>query len=219
MSNQFPNIKYIYLHGFASSPNSVKAQYIHQYLAKKQISLIIPDLNEGDFYNLTLSRQIKQVAQIFSSFSTPIILIGSSFGGLTATYLGEQYKQIQALVLLAPAFGFYSRFIELLGEDQLKKWQTTGSLSIYHYGQQKNCLLNYTFLTDLNQYQEENCQRSLPTLIIQGKEDEVIPIEKTRSYASKRPWVQLIELDSEHGMTESLPEICSEISKFFSTLS
>ncbi|WP_232288151.1 YqiA/YcfP family alpha/beta fold hydrolase [Nodularia spumigena] len=40
---------YIYLHGFASSPKSAKAQNIRDRFAEIQTKLKIPDLNAGDF--------------------------------------------------------------------------------------------------------------------------------------------------------------------------
>ena len=52
-------LNYIYLHGFASSSQSFKAQKFQELFATKNIPLIIPDLNQNDFYNLTLTRQIK----------------------------------------------------------------------------------------------------------------------------------------------------------------
>ena len=97
-------MQYIYLHGFASSPNSTKAKYLHQCFRQFRLELEIPDLNTDDFSHLTLTRQLNQVA---NSFTEPSInLIGSSFGGLTAAHLAEHYTQVERLVLLAPAFGF-----------------------------------------------------------------------------------------------------------------
>ncbi|PLZ96401.1 esterase, partial [Fischerella thermalis CCMEE 5328] len=59
--------KFIYLHGFASSPNSAKARYIRDRFAELNIKVNIPDLNFGDFSHLTITRQINQVASIISA--------------------------------------------------------------------------------------------------------------------------------------------------------
>ncbi|MHC5714250.1 MAG: YqiA/YcfP family alpha/beta fold hydrolase, partial [Nostoc sp.] len=40
---------YIYIHGFASSPNSAKARDISDRFTQIQTKLKIPDLNAGDF--------------------------------------------------------------------------------------------------------------------------------------------------------------------------
>ncbi len=91
---------YLYLHGFASGTDSIKAKYLQSCFEQVQIPLGIPDLNQGDFANLTLSRQLRQVAAEFANLSSPITLIGSSLGGLTAAWLGEKYWQVTRLVLL-----------------------------------------------------------------------------------------------------------------------
>ncbi|GFE71657.1 YqiA/YcfP family alpha/beta fold hydrolase [Chroococcus sp. FPU101] len=87
--------QYIYLHGFASSPNSAKAQYINERFSELNHSLIIPDFNQNDFSHLTLSRQIRQISQLLP-LDTPVTLLGSSFGGLTAAYLAENIIKLNA---------------------------------------------------------------------------------------------------------------------------
>ena len=42
-------MKYIYLHGFASSPDSEKAQFIRDRFLEKQIALSVHDLNQNNF--------------------------------------------------------------------------------------------------------------------------------------------------------------------------
>ena len=45
--------QYIYLHGFASSPQSQKAQAFKQQFDQLGLPLQIPDLNQGDFSRLS----------------------------------------------------------------------------------------------------------------------------------------------------------------------
>ena len=170
-------MQYIYLHGFASSPNSAKARDIGDRFAKIQTKLKIPDLNAGDFSQLTITRQIAQVAAEFSNDSTPVTLIGSSLGGLTAAHLGQQYLQVERLVLLAPAFGFLSHWLPKLGDEEVQRWQQEKYIMVYHYGEERSIPLSYDFVIDAAQYQEKFLQRSIPTLILHGKKDEVIPIK------------------------------------------
>jgi predicted esterase YcpF (UPF0227 family) len=203
---------FFYLHGFASSPYSTKAQFIYSRFANKNAFMEIPDLNQNDFSNLTLTRQIKQVSSLLPLTDTTII--GSSLGGLTAAWVGEKYLQVKQLVLLAPAFGFLSRWLERLGEEEVKQWQEKGSLLVYHHGEKRTMPINYAFITDTRQYDDKNLQRPIPTLILHGKQDEIVPIEYSRAYASQRPWVELIELESDHGLTDVLPTIWQHIREF-----
>jgi uncharacterized protein len=206
--------QYIYLHGFASSPNSAKAQDISDRFAQIQTTLKIPDLNAGDFSQLTITRQITQVAAEFSNDSTPVTLIGSSLGALTAAHLGQQYLQVQRLVLLAPAFRFLSHWLPKLGDEAVQHWQQEKSIMVYHYGEKRSIPLSYDFVTDATQYQENLLQRPIPTLILHGKKDEVIPIEASRDFACCRSWVDFIELESDHALGNVMEEIWQAIRLF-----
>jgi len=205
---------YIYLHGFASSPDSAKAIYLCDRFRELQIPLTIPDLNQDDFTHLTMTRQLRQVEAAFPPSPREVTLIGSSFGGLASARLGEKHLQCKKLVLLAPAFGFLSLWLSVLGEETVKLWQQEGYLSVYHYGCKRSLPLGYNFVLDLNQYPDTQLQRPIPTLIIHGLQDEVIPIQASRDFAASRPWVKLIELDSDHSLVNVIPEIWQEIQVF-----
>lgn len=157
---------YLYLHGFASGPKSAKAQYLRDRFSECAITLNIPDLNQGDFLNLTLTRQIRQVEAEFFAPPRRAIAIGSSFGGLTATWLAQRQASIEKLVLLAPAFDFLSHLLPHLGRTQLQQWQNDGTLSVYHYGYGQETPLKYNFIKDLTHYDDGKLGRFIPTLIL-----------------------------------------------------
>ncbi|MDZ8189940.1 MAG: YqiA/YcfP family alpha/beta fold hydrolase [Nostoc sp. ChiSLP02] len=207
-------MQYIYLHGFASSPKSAKARYIGDRFTEIHTPLKIPDLNAGNFSQLTVTRQITQVAADLPKDSTPVTLIGSSLGGLTAAHLAQQYLQVQRLVLLAPAFGFLSHWLVKLTDEEIQRWQQEKYLTVYHHGEGRSLPLSYDFVTDAHRYQEELLQRSIPTLILHGNKDEVIPIEASRDFKRSRPWVELVELDSDHALGNVMAEIWQAISIF-----
>ena len=151
---------YIYLHGFASSPQSTKAKYLLCRLAKIQIDLKTPDLNQEDFSHLTIRRQLGQVAGEFPPLGVPVTLIGSSLGGLTAAWLGQRQLQVKRLVLLAPAFEFLSHWLPQLGEEQLQRWQALQYLMVYHYGEKRSLPLSYEFVLDAAHYRDTDLLRS-----------------------------------------------------------
>ncbi|MFM5999384.1 MAG: YqiA/YcfP family alpha/beta fold hydrolase [Dolichospermum sp.] len=206
-------MNYLYLHGFASSPQSKKAQDIQKRLSKLQISMFIPDLNTGGFSDLTITRQIQQVTTNFPVNSRPVTLIGSSLGGLISAHIAQQYLQVKRLILLAPAFGFLSHWLPKLGTG-LKLWELTKYIMIYHYGYQKLLPLHYNFVKDAHQYSEDLLQRPVPTLILHGKYDKVIPVQASRSFANSRFWVELKEFNSDHALGNVSQEIWQEISLF-----
>jgi hypothetical protein len=204
---------FVYLHGFASSPRSAKATVLADRFGSIGVPLVIPDLNQPDFAHLTLTRQIQQVAALLSAVSGSVTLIGSSFGGLTAAWVGDRQPQVTRLVLLAPAFQFLAHWLPQLG-DQVQRWQASQWLSIYHYGEQQLLPLHYRFVTDAQGYDEAQLQRPVPTLMLHGRTDEVIPIQASRKYAIDRPWVRLIELDSDHSLSSGLDAIWQAIHEF-----
>ena len=97
---------YIYLHGFASSPDSAKAKYFRERFSYLGIDLKTPDLNQNDFSGLTLTRQLNQIETEFlltQSSQSPtenvknlggVTIIGSSFGGLTAAWLAQRQLSV-----------------------------------------------------------------------------------------------------------------------------
>lgn len=204
---------YIYLHGFASSPNSTKARYILERFAQNKIKLEIPDLNCDDFYHLTITRQLEQVGLLLED-KNDVTIIGSSLGGLTAAYIAEKFLQVKRLVLLAPAFNFLSHWLPTLTPEVIQRWQQEGHLIIYHYGEKRELPLSYDFVVDANQYQERFLQRPIPTLIFHGQYDEVIPIEASRDFAQKRSWVKLIELNDNHALGNAMTEMWQVIEDF-----
>lgn len=204
---------FIYLHGFASSPRSAKAQDLRDRFQTLGIALITPDLNQPDFAQLTLSRQLEHIGAILP-VDQPATLIGSSFGGLTAAWLAERYAQIERLILLAPAFRFLGQWLPRLGESTVQQWQAQNSMMVYHYAEQKMLPLNYGFVADAMQYDETQLRRSVPTLILHGIHDDVISIGASRDYAKARSWVRLIELNSDHALTDVSDEIWAAICEF-----
>ncbi len=206
---------HIYLHGFASGPQSTKAQYLQSRCAQAGIILEIPDLNQGDFAHLTISRQIAQTVALFPADGSPVTLIGSSLGGLTAAIIAQDYPQVQQLILLAPALNFLEHWLPKIGDRQLTSWAKNGYLPIYHYAEQKLLPLHYDFLVDAHRYHLFTSDRFVPTLIIHGINDRVIPISSSQNFASKYKWVQLIEVDSDHSLTDVNEQIWQEMYQLY----
>jgi pimeloyl-ACP methyl ester carboxylesterase len=209
---------YIYLHGFASSPESAKARDLLDRFHAFGLDLKVPDFNQSGFTQLTLTRQIQQVEGLLPLQNTaeqpPVTLIGSSLGGLTAAWVAERNPQVVKLLLLAPAFDFLAHWVPRLGQDQLDHWRQDGLLPVFHYREQQMLPLHYGFLTDAEQYRDDQLRRPVDTLILHGRHDEIIPFQSSQTYAAARPWVQLVELDSDHALGNVHGEIWEAITAF-----
>ncbi len=205
---------YLYLHGLASSPQSTKAQYLRARFAAWGYDLQVLDLNQDDFTHLTRSRQLAQASAALPPADLPTTVIGSSCGGLTAAWLAEQHSQIARVILLAPAFDFLTHWRARLGAAQWQQWQATRRLPVYHYGAERLLPLDYGFVEDLRQYEQARLQRPVPTLLLHGDRDEIIPLAAARAYASARPWVKLQPLASQHSLSNVLAAIWTAIARF-----
>lgn len=101
----------VYIHGFNSSPASLKARQTEQWLLAQ--SLDIP------FYCPALSSEpdkaIAQLQSLIEPLHRPVGLVGSSMGGFYATWLNEQYD-VKA-VLINPAVRPYEFMADYLGEN------------------------------------------------------------------------------------------------------
>jgi pimeloyl-ACP methyl ester carboxylesterase len=193
---------FFYLHGWASCPASFKARWCRERFSERGLTLHAPDLNQNDFYHLTLSRQLAQVTALLPA-DGPVALIGSSFGALTALWLAQKLPRIQALLLLAPAINFPANIRRQLGEAGLAQWQSSGKLKIQHPAWQREAEIAWEFVEDMQAYPDAGLRRELPTLILHGRDDAVIPLADVASFAAERPWIRLESLDGDHSLGQT----------------
>ena len=80
-------LKIIYLHGFNSSAESKKSKILDSYLEKeKLINLESPNLNNSP------KKAISQIEKIIKESSSRVCLVGSSLGGLYATFVADKHN-------------------------------------------------------------------------------------------------------------------------------
>jgi uncharacterized protein len=204
--------RFVYLHGFASSPGSRKARFFAERFRELGIGLEIPDLAEGNFRNLTLTGQLNVIARL--AHDEPVSLIGSSMGGyLAALYAARHPGNAEKLVLLAPAFSFASRWPETLGEPTMQEWKRTNTLQVFHYSEGREVELGYQLVEDARQY-EAYPDVAQPVLIFQGRNDTVVPPEYSVRFAERHSNARLRLLDSDHELSDVLDEMWMETEEF-----
>jgi hypothetical protein len=186
------------LHGFASGPQSSKAQFFQQCFPQ----LEVPDLTEGDFEHSTLSQQLHFLERLVSGSS--VTLIGSSMGGYLATLFAARHPlRASRLVLMAPAFGLARRWTGLLGEAVMQQWQARGWRPVFHYGEKRETHISYSLVADGLQYEDFPDVRQ-PVLIFHGRRDESVDCRLAEEFARPRPNVELVLLDSDHQLLDKL---------------
>lgn len=206
---EYPLKRILYLHGFASGPSSSKAQFFRLRLGE----LEIPDLSQGDFERLTLTRQLRVIER--AAGSEPVSLIGSSLGGYLASLYAARHAEVERLVLLAPAFGFARRWAERLGPPHLEQWKGTGWMEVFHYGDNRSRRVSYALVEDAARYEDYPDFRQ-PGLIFHGARDDVVPVALSEKFAAAHPNVRLEVLDSGHDLLNVLEYMASKIAEFFS---
>jgi pimeloyl-ACP methyl ester carboxylesterase len=200
-------MQFIYLHGFASSPQSRKARAFQDALAALGAQLEVPDLAQGDFEHVTISRKLQVVENLLQG--APCRLAGSSMGGYMASLYAASHPEVDRLVLLAPAFGFATRWRQIQGETAIRQWRDTGWLEVFHYGDNATRRVHYGLLEDAANFPAFPDFRQ-PALIFHGVNDTVVPIDLSQSFAASHPNAQLRELASDHELLNVLDDIIAE---------
>jgi pimeloyl-ACP methyl ester carboxylesterase len=197
-------MKFVYLHGFASSPASRKAQFFAAKLREDGFEVAIPHLESEGFRNLTVSGQLKVIES--AAQGEPVRLIGSSMGGYLAALYAALHPEAGKLLLLAPAFGFAERWKLRLGVEKMEQWAREGFIDMMHYATGKNEPVGFGLIEDGLRYPAEPTFLQ-PALIFHGIEDDVVPVEFSRSFAASNPNAHLTELHSGHELTDVMEEI------------
>ena len=210
-------MRVVYLHGFASSPQSSKAQFFARKFSEAGVSFEAPALDGGDFEKLTITGQLEVVGRaVERARSEPgeVTLMGSSLGGyLAALYAGQHPTQVGKLILLAPAFHFLERWRKRLRPEEFDAWQRQGWAPIYHFGAKREMRLGRQFLEDGATYPAEP-EFPQPALILHGRSDPVVPYEVSSQYALAHPRARLVPLDSGHELTDVLDALWAATAEF-----
>lgn len=203
--HQSTGLNILYLHGFASSPQSRKAQFFKEKLGSQGIPIDIPDLADGDFEHLTIHRQIKFIEQLVES--ERVTLIGSSLGGYLAALYAARHREVERLILLAPAFGFHRLWVAALGPERLARWRREGTMNVFHYAEGREMPLSYNFIEEAENL-DPFPQITQPALIFHGDRDPVVPVEQSLEFLHINPHAKLVRFgESEHELTDVLENI------------
>jgi len=207
-------MRVVYLHGFASSPQSSKALYFSRRLRDAGVAVDVPQLDGGSFETLTVSGQLTVIQESVARQPAPVVLMGSSLGGyLAALYAARHPEEVERLILLAPAFRFFERWTERMSGEQQAHWKTAGKIDFFHYGNKKPQSLRYQFVEDAAQYEGEPAFPQ-PTLILHGIADETVPVAGSRRLAAERANIHLETFQSGHELTDVTDHLWEHVALF-----
>ena len=169
----------IYLHGFQSSPLSIKGQYI-QAFCQNQHHVHLPDLN------MPPEQVLAHVSEMIECLDQ-VVLIGSSLGGFYATQLVA--KHAVPAVLINPAMRPWQLFHDLFGSE-------------LPYVVNAQWTLDQTQLDQLEQMAVPFVQDADKILVLLQQDDEVLDYREAQRYYSNAAHQSMImtEANGNHAM-------------------
>ena len=177
-------------HGFLSAKNSTTNKTLTRLLSPHGIATFCFDFfgqggSQGPFEDLTISLAVEQATAALDLMTAKgysrIGLVGSSFGGLVAILTTALRPDIACLALKCPVVDFAEELRLEFGPAELVRWQATNSIPNIMGGPDR-IRLKYQFYEDcLQQIAYEPAKRiTAPTLIVQGEQDECVPLHQSR---------------------------------------
>jgi pimeloyl-ACP methyl ester carboxylesterase len=211
----------VYLHGFASSAQSSKAQYFGERCAEVGITVHTPDLNLPEFETLTITRMIEQVEVLVGGLPAgPVVLMGSSMGAFVAWHAASRLRErlpshpVTHLVLLAPAVTFGVDRDADFGSGVVDAWERAGVRTFFHYAYDAPRTLRYEFYRDAVAWRQADRDVHVPTLVFQGTHDEVVRPEGVQAFFAGRPHATVEMLDDGHQLLNHLDRMWERTRQF-----
>jgi pimeloyl-ACP methyl ester carboxylesterase len=200
--------RFLYLHGFASGPASAKGTAFAEHYRRRGLTIERLDLRLPSLARLRLTAGMAAVRAAIGEERDRAVLLGSSFGGLTAARVAEEDARVCALVLLAPAFRLAERWRARMAPEAFGRWRDTGWLAIDDYATGQKARVDFGFYEDVASV--DGAEGSwpdvrVPTLIVHGRFDQLVDVELSRAFAAGKRHVRLVEVDDLHELTATLP--------------
>ena len=202
-------------HGFltskiSSTNNALTRLLIERGIATFRFDFFAHGESEGSFETITTTLAVEQTQAAVDlvrqkGFQT-IGLMGSSFGGLVSILTASQRTDLACLALKCPVVDFAEELRLEFGEEEMEQWKQTDTIPNIMGGSNR-IRLCYAFYEDsLRRIAYEPAERIIaPTLIVQGDQDEHVPLHQSQQlYAALRPKKQFEILPgADHQFTKS----------------
>ncbi len=204
-----PGTSVLYLHGFASSPNSQKIHSLRALLAPLGVELNTPDLNVPSFERLDFEAMVRRAGE---AGGAPRAIVGSSLGSVVALEVVRRGLHLP-LVLIAPGLG--------IRDQWLAKLPPGDPVEIFNYAQGRTMPIHRAFFEQMSRVDVDRQPPPVPVTIFMGRLDETIKFERVarvweswKASGKLAAGSRLIEIpEGDHGLTAFVDRIAPEIHK------
>jgi pimeloyl-ACP methyl ester carboxylesterase len=190
------NLIVVSCHGFDTTKESQTHVRIAETLNKKGIATLRFDFfghgeSDGKFEDVTISEAmddaLQAIAFVKSRGFSKVALFGSSFGGMAALLAASKQPGLKCLALKSPVSDYLGKLLADEDRINVEQWKKEGF--IWHETKRGKLRLNYSFFEDAEKVSgfEAANQIKVPTLIVHGDQDDVVPVEQSRKTASLIP--------------------------------
>ena len=217
MSSQ-PHI--IYLHGLGSGPDSRKGILVQEHFSARGYDISLPSISVPSLAELSPRAAVDRVKELIRATShTTLTLMGSSFGAFVGLHAyhelpSDERAHVGRLVFLAPALDPWDPRSGLLTPEREKVWRERGSAPVLNLESGTEVPVHYRFVEELRAFDSHQVTLAVPTLLIHGIDDEVVPCGQSQDFAATRPEVTLILVQDSHQLLREPSKMLKAIERF-----
>lgn len=181
------NLTVVYLPGFRSSKQNTKALWLRELAAQKEIGFLSLDYtahgnSSGEPIDFRVGQCLTDALDVIHhTTQTPLILVGSSFGGWIAFLLAERLKQrVCGVVGMAPAVDFMQDIWTHRMNDEIRDALKSGQI-IGPLPETNDAPWRYEMFQEAEQYLllSKGIDYNGPVCLIHGDSDQTIPYQKS----------------------------------------
>ena len=218
-------------HGFLSGKRSTTNKTLTRMLNEQGIATFAFDFfgqgeSDGPFEALTTTVAITQAMAALDLMRqkglTKLGLMGSSFGGLVAILTAAKRNDLACLALKCPVVDFAEELRLTLGDTEMARWKSTDTIPNIMGGSDR-IRLRYAFYEDCLQHIAYQPAQTItaPTLIVQGDQDECVPLHQSQQLAAALTCPTRMELlpgaDHQFTKTADFSRMTTLIAQWFTT--
>lgn len=212
----------ILCHGFNSGKDSRSYITFEDLFNEEEISTFRFDFwahgeSEGDFEHITITEAVDDILQAIKFLKeqeySKIGLVGVSFGGISALNAASKTDELFALGLKCPVSNYKEMQLAKRSKEEIEEWKERGFR--YTEGKGGKHKLNYTFFEDFdnNNGYEAAEKINIPTIIVHGDADVIVPIKQSIKVAGiiKNCKLEIIKGADHHFSKQENFDKCAEL--------